>query len=123
MDHHPSVGEQTMGLTPTICRTLIRFHKNAGLKGPLLTLGNQDVWATHDQLKCFFQEMDCEYQQATAFPHSSKLFAQTPETASFVHARTFFQMLGITEYNDLDKFEDDAPSLLHDLNSPVGPDL
>ncbi|MDT5060833.1 MAG: hypothetical protein QOH63_1292 [Acidobacteriota bacterium] len=108
-----------MGLIPTICRMLILLHKKVGFEGPLLTLGNQDVWADYEQLKSFFGGLECPYAEAPVIPHTSRLFAQQRETRNFVHARTFFEMMGIKEYSDIDKFEDDAPCILHDLNTPV----
>ena len=112
-----------MGLIPTICRTLILLHKRAGFEGPLLTLGNQDVWADYEQLKSFFDSLECPYAEAAVRPHTSRLLAQRSDAGDFVHARTFFEMMGIEEYNDLDKFEDDAPSILQDLNAPVPAEL
>src|SRR2546423_12984238 len=103
-----------MGLIPAICRTLIMLHKEVGFEGPLLTLGNQDVWADYEQLKSYFAGLGCPYEEAAAVPHTSRLLAQHPEAGNFVHARTFFEMMGIKEYNDIDKFEDDAPRILHD---------
>jgi hypothetical protein len=112
-----------MGLIPTFCRALILLHKRVGLQGPLLTLGNQDVWASYDQLKSFFREMECDYHAATPLPHTSRLFRQRPEAEDFVHARTFFEMMGIKEYYDIDKFDIDSPLIMHDLNAPVPADL
>jgi hypothetical protein len=112
-----------MGLLPTFCRALILLHKRVGLRGPLLTLGNQDVWADHGQLKSFFRELDCPYEEVAPLPHTSRLLAARPEADAFVHARTFFGMMGIAEYFDMDKFELDSPRILHDLNTPVPEDL
>ncbi|MDT7778388.1 MAG: hypothetical protein QOC99_900 [Acidobacteriota bacterium] len=112
-----------MGLIPSICRTLILLHKKVKFEGPLLTLGNQDVWAGYEQLKSFFGGFECPYEEAAVIPHTSRLLGQHPEARNFVHARTFFEMMGITEYNDIDKFEDDAPRILHDLNLPVPTEL
>lgn len=112
-----------MGLIPTYCRLLLRLHKQLGFKGPVLTLGNQDVWASHEQLKQFFREADCEWHEAEVFPHTSKHFRERSEASDFVHARTFFQMMGISEYYDLDKFSIDVPQILHDLNEPVPTEL
>lgn len=112
-----------MGLIPTYCRALIMLHKRVGFKDPLLTLGNQDVWANCDQLKTFFDEIGCRWVEAVEAPHTSNLFKQNPLAKDFVHARTFFEMMGLEEYYDIDKFEIDAPQILHDLNSPVPPEL
>jgi len=112
-----------MGFVPTFCRALISLHKTVGLKGPLLTLGNQDIWADYYELKSFFDELDCAYAEATVLSHTSRLLEQHPDTEKYVHARTFFEMFGITEYYDIDKFEIDKPQILHDLNTPVPAEL
>jgi hypothetical protein len=41
----------------------------------------------------------------------------------FVHARVFFEMLGMTRYMDLDKFDSDNPALVHDLNLQIPSEL
>src|SRR2546423_3658059 len=112
-----------MGLIPAICRTLIMLHKEVGFEGPLLTLGNQDVWADYEQLKSFFIGQECSYEHAAVIPHTSQFLSQRPEAKNFVHAKTFFEMMGIKEYYDIDKFEADAPCILHDLNSPIPVEL
>jgi hypothetical protein len=111
-----------MGFLPSFCRALILLHKQVGLRGPLLTLGNQDVWADYDTLTKFFQQLDCPYIETRPLAHTSRLLAARPEAKEFVHARTFFAMMGITDYCDLDKFEIDSPQMLHDLNIPIPPE-
>ncbi|HXT64253.1 MAG TPA: hypothetical protein VN696_14545 [Pyrinomonadaceae bacterium] len=112
-----------MGFLPTFCRAFISLHKRVGLKGPLLTLGNQDIWANYDDLKSFFKELDCPHAEAPIIPHTSRFLSDYPGAENYVHARTFFEMFGIKEYYDIDKFEIDAPQILHDLNAPVPEEL
>jgi hypothetical protein len=112
-----------MGFTPSICRMLILLHKKIGLRGPVLTLGNQDVWADYQDLKESFVSLDCSYHDATILPTTSELLRHSAETESFVHAKTFFEMLGIRDYADIDKFESDSPAILHDLNTPIPAEL
>lgn len=114
-----------MGFIPSSCRLLIQAHKQIHFQGPVLTLGNQDIWADYNQLEHFFREMDCPYVNVTPTPHTSLFFKTYPpliaKTKKFVHAKTFFRMLGIDEYWDMDKLADDQPQILHDLNNPVPP--
>jgi hypothetical protein len=112
-----------MGLIPSYCRTLIKLHKNVRFQGPVLTLGNQDVWANYDQLKTFFDEIECPRVETVETPHTSNFFRNQRIARDFVHARTFFSMMGVREYFDIDKFEDDEPQILHDLNTPVPQEL
>jgi len=43
-----------MGLIPTALKFMIMLHKEVNFSGPVITLGNQDIWATYDDLKQFF---------------------------------------------------------------------
>jgi len=90
----------------------------------MCSLGNQEVWATYEDLVAIFNEMDSECQRPTqVLPHTSAMFRQNPwlkdVAARFVHARVFFEMLGVQDYVDIDKFDWDEPVLQHDLNLPV----
>lgn len=112
-----------MGLLPSSIRMFIHLHKHYHFKGPVLTLGVQDIWATYPDLKLYCK--DTPVIQPEILPHNSKMFKQDPIlielSKNFVHAKTFFEMLNICGYFDMDKF--DAPHYLHDLNSPVSKEL
>jgi len=103
------------------------LHKEVHFRGPVLTLGNQDIWASYDDLKSFFQELSCSYSEATIIPHNSALFKTyqplIERAKYFVHARTFFEMLGINDYWDLDCSDYENPVIIHDLNLPVAEEL
>src|SRR5262245_45532099 len=109
-----------MGLIPSTCRLLVKLHMALGFRGPLLALGNQDVYASHADLESIFRELGCPSVETRATPHTSRAFRDAPARfKEFVHARTLFEMMGIPDYTDVDKFDHDAPVLLHDLNLPV----
>ena len=113
-----------MGLLPSSIKFLIRFHQKYAFEGPVLTLGNQEIWATYDDLKKYFQEMKADYIDASEIKfHHSGLFRKDPTLAKisekFVHAKVFFEMLGISEYYDVDKYDTDDTIYKFDLNFPV----
>jgi hypothetical protein len=108
-----------MGLIPTYIRALITLHRRVGFEGPVVTLGNQDVWADHEGLKKIFDEAGCPYADAEVAPHTSVAFRQMEGAEKFVHARTLFGMMGLDDYCDIDNFPGDSPALVHDLNTPV----
>lgn len=113
-----------MGLIPSNLRLMIQLHKRVGLEGPVLTLGNQDIFATYEDLKGFFRELDCPFEEPTVIaPHTSPLLTRFSPDTPFVHARVFFEMLGIKDYADLDKFDEDKPQILHDMNEPLPEEL
>jgi hypothetical protein len=109
-----------VGLIPAFCRLLIGLHRRVGLRGPVLTLGNQDVYASHAELQALFREQGCPLIETEPVPHTSASFREAGgRYRSFVHARTFFAMMGIADYADLDLLDVDAPTIVHDLNRPV----
>jgi hypothetical protein len=113
-----------VGFLPSHLRLLIRSHQKFSLRGPVCTLGNQETWASYAELKDIFAAAKCEYRQVREVrTHTSKMFSDDPALAEvardFVHAKVFFEMLGMEEYMDIDAFDFDQPSLLHDLNQPV----
>jgi hypothetical protein len=109
-----------MGLVPSSIKLLIKTHKKVRFRGPVLTLGNQDVYATYNDLKSFFQRLDCPYSKSEVIPSSQLGFTSLgPPFSSFVHARTLFGMMGIDDYCDIDKFDREPPMILHDMNLPV----
>jgi len=117
-----------MGMLPSYIRLVASMHRRYGFQGPVCSLGNQDVWASYADLKRCLQEAGCAFREpARMAPHSSRTFAMDEGLASltrdFVHARVFFDMLGMDEYTDLDKFDSDRPAVLHDLNDPIPPSL
>ncbi len=113
-----------MGLLPSSIKLLIQFDKKYRFEGPVLSLGNQEIWASYAELKTYFSEMDSPYQEPSEIvPHTSYMFSTDANLATlardFVHARVFFEMLGIHDYADMDKFDSDKPTYLHDLNLPI----
>src|SRR3954454_10408206 len=115
-----------MGLTPSNLRLLIRLGSQLGWEGPVLSFGNQEVYASADDIRRLFAAEGVTPREPAAIrPHTSAAFTRHwPEKAKdFVHAQSFFELLGVDAYTDLDKFDDDRPQILHDLNAPLPDDL
>jgi len=117
-----------MGLLPSSIRLFLQLHKNYSFKGPVLTLGNQEIWASYDDLVAYFAENNIPFEKPGSItPHTSRLFREDRYLSRiadrFVHAKVLFEMLGMQEYFDMDKFASDSPAILHDLNIPVPKDL
>lgn len=113
-----------MGMLPSHIRLVASMHKQYGFEGPVCSLGNQDIWASLDDIKEYFRETGCAYNAPRSIKaHSSRTFGMSSELSrlsrDFVHASTLFEAFGITEYLDLDKFDSDNPALRHDLNEPI----
>lgn len=117
-----------MGMLPSYIKLVGSMHTRYRFEGPVCSLGNQDVWATKDDIvECLKEVGHVCKPSLHAIPHSSRTFEMNAELSQvareFVHARTFFEALGIEEYLDMDKFDSDRPALLHDLNDPVPGEL
>ncbi len=117
-----------MGMLPSYVRLVASMHRRYRFEGPVCSLGNQDIWASHEDLKQCFNAAGCDYQEPSRIVrHSSRSFSFDRDIArvsrDFVHAQVLFEMLGTREYLDLDKYDSDNPALLHDLNNPVPPEL
>jgi hypothetical protein len=112
-----------MGLAASVLRLLVRLHGEQPWGGPVVTLGVQDVHATHDDLTRIFREERVRSEAvppAERLPSTSRYFRQSGrEGTGYVHARVFFRMLGLAGYDDLDFADFEKPTLTHDLNRPV----
>lgn len=110
-----------MGLTPSYLRLLVKLSGELGLEVPVLSLGNQDVYASAADVRSFFEQMGrAPREPARILAHTSAAFARhwADRARDFIHARTVFEMLGIDGYVDLDRFPDDAP-MRHRLAIPT----
>jgi hypothetical protein len=115
-----------MGLLPSQIKLLLMLHLRFQFEGPVVTLGNQDIYASYRDLQGFFAQVDCPWVAPREIRgHTSwNLATVFPERApEFVHARTLFEMMGIDGYVDIDLGEQDQPEVRHDLNVPVAPEL
>lgn len=113
-----------MGITPAVLRMLARHCRQHWVSGAVLTLGNQDVWCDlADAARWLQAEGLTPSLPEVARPHSSAMFKQLaktePQFESYIHAATLFQMMGFTDYADLDNSERDQPIMRCDLNEPA----
>jgi hypothetical protein len=109
-------------LKPSLLRMIVRWMRQHRLQGPLLTLGVQDVLLSYDQARQLLSEEgitpgDVPLHQRLAT--TSYLAPQHGAEHTWTHARTFFQLCGVAEYDDLDASTAEGPTLVHDLNQPV----
>ncbi|MBF0316639.1 MAG: hypothetical protein HQL04_00560 [Nitrospirae bacterium] len=113
-----------MGLFASCLKHLIRCSKGGRLNAPLLTLGNQSIFATKDDCCRYLAEEDFSYclPNQIHLNDSRTLIRMWPESKKFIHAVTFFELLGIpqSDYYDVDKHDFDKPKLLADLEQPFG---
>jgi len=111
-----------MGLNSPALKYIISRSKKYNFKGPVLTYGNQDIYANINSLKTWAKELKIKPNNFTTVSPatSTGLNNINKQSKSFVHAKTFFNLIGIKdkEYYDVDKFNFDKPKILHDLEIP-----
>ncbi|MFA6185081.1 MAG: hypothetical protein WC720_02900 [Candidatus Shapirobacteria bacterium] len=111
-----------MGLTAPSLKFILLLNKKYKFKGPLLTYGNQDIYADLKTIKKWTKEYKLPNISSKKYYKSSSLDLKqiNPESKNFVHAKTFFKQIGIKEsnYYDVDKFDFDKPKIIHDLEKP-----
>jgi len=112
-----------MGLTATNLKFILKKNKKYGFSGPVLTLGNQDVYATEKDIKKWAGEANIKIDKPNKilYSTSSDVPKINREAFNYIHAKTFFEFLGISEenYYDIDKFSFDKPKIVHDLQLPI----
>lgn len=112
-----------MGLTAAGLKFILKKSKKYGFSGPVLTLGNQDIYATGEDIKKWAEEYNIKLNNPgkTLYSTSSDVPKMNKEASRYIHAKTFFEFLGILEenYYDIDKFPFDKPKIIHDLQDPI----
>lgn len=87
--------------------------------GRVLSLGVQDVHASHAQLAETIQQAGA---QANTVPASERLFTNSqivPRSREFAHIKDVFRMLGYETAETMDFSEAESPDIIHDLNEPI----
>lgn len=112
-----------MGLAKNYIKYIIKSVKKYQIKGPVLTLGNQDIYATEDDIIRWLKDEDFPYKKSVEikFSTSQDLPRINPQAKKYIHAKTFFELMNIPQeqYYDVDKFDFDKPKILHDLEKPL----
>lgn len=112
-----------MGLTATNLKFIIKKKKLYKFSGPVLTFGNQDIYATEKDIVDWLNSENIKFKKP---PHilystSSDVPKINRNAANYIHAITFFEFIGINKknYYDIDKFAFDKPRIIHDLQYPM----
>lgn len=112
-----------MGLTATSLKFILRKSRKYKFSGPILTFGNQDIYATKEDIKNWAQEANITLHKhhKILYSTSSDVPKINKDAASYIHAITFFEFIGINKkkYYDIDKFAFDKPRIIHDLQYPM----
>lgn len=112
-----------MGLAIPALKYLIKSSKKYHFKGPLLTLGNQDIYADYQTTLKYFKTFHLKPKKLKkiSLTTSKDLININSKAKNYLHASSFFELLGINSkyYYDIDKFDFDKPKIIHDLQKPI----
>ena len=112
-----------MGLTSPMIKYLVLQKKLSRLSGPLLTFGNQDIYATEHDMEKWLKDQGVVYNKPGTIRYSTSAGLQkiNEQAKKYIHAATMFEYLGIeqNDYYDIDKFDFDMPKIVHDLQEPM----
>ena len=94
-----------MGLAPTQLQYILRLHKQRQFRGPVLTLGVQDICATYADVTAWAKK---EGTPLVSVPpneqrRSTSRHFQANGLKNFLHPQTFFRMLGIDGYRSVSR--------------------
>jgi len=112
-----------MGLTAKAIKYIIKCSRKYDIKGPVLTLGNQDIYATEHDITRWLEDEGLPVKRPAAIKYSTShtIPKINPQAKKYIHAETFFEFIGIPsqQYYDIDKFDFDHPKIIHDLEKPI----
>jgi len=112
-----------MGLTSTSIKFILKRKKKYNFYGPVLTLGNQDIYARKEDIENWAKNYNVKLgiPKEIIYSTSGDIPKINKEASQYIHAKTLFEFLGISEkdYYDIDKFDFDKPKIIHDLQYPI----
>lgn len=112
-----------MGLAAPSLKFIMRKNKKYKFKGPVLTFGNQDIYANENDIKQWAdkEEITLSQPKEILYSTSGDVSKINKKAVNYIHAITFFEFIGIDkkDYYDIDKFAFDKPHILHDLQYPI----
>jgi hypothetical protein len=114
-----------MGLSKSALRFLLEEHRRSPIRGSVLTLGRQNVYATLDEVRSLFARAGVA---APALPAGVAATTNIPSWIGTPKERNtsdvaFFRMLGASDVLALDHSAFEGAELVWDLNEPIPPDF
>ena len=114
-----------MALDHSRLRMLMKVIKEYGVRGDVLTVGVQDIIDTHENIEALVRANGfapapippAERRYRTS--KGQRIFKQFFNVDNPMHGDDVFRMLGFGAIHSVDAFDNDAPTLIHDLNDPL----
>lgn len=111
-----------MAITKSLLRFLLTQRSDYGIgnrDGRILTLGVQDIHATHDEISTILRSRGIE---PIAIEPSNRKYTKSQvvsSESSYAYVKDLFRMLGFNGVETLDFSAAEQPDHVHDLNYPV----
>lgn len=114
-----------MAIDHSRLRMIIKVLKDYQIRGSILTVGVQDIMDSHDNIEALIRDNGIEPRrippEARKFRLSKgqRIFKELFKLENPMHGDDLFHMLGFDKVDSLDAFDDDNPTIHHDLNKPL----
>jgi SAM-dependent methyltransferase len=109
-----------MGISANTIRLLCMMLRDKDTGGRVVTYGSQGIEADYASLEKYFRTAMHPYTEIQPEDRRTDPTTQYGDTA---HQEVFFRMLGFDRVDSIDLFDNENPTIVHDLNSPVPEDL
>jgi hypothetical protein len=106
-------------------RMLLRSKDRYKFGGDLLTLGVADVHGTYDDMERVLRENNVPHspippsQRKVSLTKRQSEFSLLFGYSDFMHQNDLFKMMGFNRTESMDVFDNEDPTYVHDLNTPV----
>lgn len=114
-----------MAIDISMLRMLLRTHERYKLSGDILTLGVADVHGTYEEMEQIFRQEGFPYSPVEPQNRRISLTKRQCEFSllfghsKFMHQNDLFKMQGFQRIESMDAFDNESPTYIQDLNTPV----
>lgn len=118
-----------MAIDHSRLRAIIKLIRDYKISGSVLTIGVQDIMDTHENIEKLIAENGLTPRRIPAdkrkfrMSKGQRIFKELFKLENPMHGDDLFYMLGFDKVDTLELFDDDDPTIIHDLNNPLPAEL
>lgn len=114
-----------MAIDHSRLRMFLKMQRRYAFKGKILTIGVQDIMASHEDIASLLRKENFPYKEIPLSERKyrrskgQKVFEKFFNVKNPMHMDDLFKMLNFQSVGSLDAFDNDNPAIVHDLNKPI----
>lgn len=114
-----------MAIDHSRLRMFLKMYRRYNFRGKILTIGVQDIMASHEDIAALLQKEKITYKEIPfkerryRTSKGQKIFEKFSRVKNPMHMDDLFKMLNFDSVESLDAFDNDNPTIVHDLNKPI----